>query len=149
MSRPLCPRWPRIVGDSSRVFFFSSFLLRPVHQVDANIIVWEQKGADDNDNQLWSYDDGFLTNKKSGMVLDIRGGDLKADKEIVQYDRKLTQTLNQRFGYRDGYIYMRADPRLVLDIKGDDTEKGAKVILYQRKSEDNDNQQWEIEPFEA
>lgn len=27
------------------------------------------------------------------------------------------RTLNQRFGYRDGYIYMRADPRLVLDIK--------------------------------
>ena len=23
--------------------------------------------AEDNDNQLWRYDDGFLTNKKSGL----------------------------------------------------------------------------------
>ncbi|KAI9274583.1 ricin B lectin domain-containing protein [Phascolomyces articulosus] len=117
----------------------------------ANLIVYSQKDhdAEDNDNQLWRYDDGFLTNKKSGLVLDVSGGDLKADKDIVQYGRKLTMTGNQRFGLRDGFIYARADPRLVLDIKGGESSEGTQVLLYKRKENDNDNQQWTIELHEA
>ncbi|KAI9476149.1 MAG: ricin B lectin domain-containing protein [Benjaminiella poitrasii] len=114
---------------------------------DSNIIIWPQKGADDNDNQLWRYDDGFLINKKSDLVMDIRGGDLKSDTLIVQYDRKMTMAHNQRWGYRDGYIYCLADPRLVLDIKGGGSKEGTKIILYKRKDTDNENQQWVIEPF--
>ncbi|KAI7851067.1 ricin B lectin domain-containing protein [Circinella umbellata] len=117
----------------------------------ANLIMYSQKDhdAEDNDNQLWRYDDGFLTNKKSGLVLDISGGDLKADKDIVQYGRKLTMTGNQRFGYRDGFIYARADPRLVLDIKGGEDAEGTRVLLYKRKESENENQQWIVEPLEA
>ncbi|KAI7901544.1 ricin B lectin domain-containing protein [Cokeromyces recurvatus] len=114
---------------------------------DSSVIIWPQKGSDDNDNQLWRFDDGFLINKKSNLVMDIRGGDLKSDKPIVQYDRKMTMAHNQRWGYRDGYIYCLADPRLVLDIKGGGSKEGTKVILYKRKENDNDNQQWIIEPF--
>ncbi|CAO3617942.1 unnamed protein product [Cunninghamella echinulata] len=55
----------------------------------ASIIMWTQKSSD-NYNQLWRWDDGFLTNMKSKLVLDIRGGDLKEGSSIVQFGRKLT-----------------------------------------------------------
>ncbi|KAG1446551.1 hypothetical protein G6F46_011587 [Rhizopus delemar] len=99
---------------------------------DSNIIIWPQKPDDDNDNQLWRAEDGFLINKRSQLVMDIRGGDLKAH--------------NQRFGYRDGYIYCLADPRLVLDIRGGGSKEGTKIILYKRKESDNQNQLWTIIP---
>ncbi|KAG0169662.1 hypothetical protein DFQ30_003331 [Apophysomyces sp. BC1015] len=103
----------------------------------AKLIIWPQKETG-NDNQLWRYDNGFLTNKNSTM------GNLKSDTQIVQYDRKTTTTYNQRWGYRDGFVYVLADPRLVLDIKGDNDKEGTSVILYARKDKDNENQQWRI-----
>ncbi|KAI8888786.1 carbohydrate-binding module family 13 protein [Backusella circina FSU 941] len=114
---------------------------------DSNVIIWPQKPSNDQENQLWRYDDGFLTNKKSGLVMDIRGGDLQAEKTIVQYERKMTMAHNQRFGYRDGFIYCLADPRLVLDIKGGGKKDGTKIILYKRKDSHNDNQKWDIIPI--
>ncbi|KAI8074123.1 ricin B lectin domain-containing protein [Gongronella butleri] len=108
---------------------------------DANIILWQQK-MHDNDNQLWSFEDGFLVNYKS------QRGDLKSDSAIVQYAKKQTKTHNQRFGYRDGYIYALADPRLVFDIKGGSDKQGTRLIIYKKKSSDHDNQQWVLEPFE-
>ncbi|KAG0170517.1 hypothetical protein DFQ28_001979 [Apophysomyces sp. BC1034] len=115
---------------------------------DTAVVIWPQKG-NDNDNQLWRYEDGFLVNKKSNLVLDIRGGDLKPDRAVIQYDRKMTMAHNQRWGYRDGFVYILADPRLVLDIKasGGSDRDGAKVILYTRKDDDNENQKWTIVPF--
>ncbi|KAI8087754.1 ricin B lectin domain-containing protein [Gilbertella persicaria] len=114
---------------------------------DSNIIIWPQKHGEDKDNQLWRAEDGFLVNKKSNLVIDVRGGDLLSDKPIVQYDRKITMAHNQRWGYRDGYVYVLADPRLVLDIKGGGNKDGTKIILYKRKDTDNQNQQWTIEPY--
>lgn len=98
---------------------------------------------------------------------------MKAEKKIQQYDRKSTRyvycielgggliatyissfiiiiirTHNQRWGYRDGFIYSRADPRIVLDIKGDDEDEGTKVMTSKRKLEDNANQQWILEPVD-
>ncbi|ORZ20456.1 ricin B lectin domain-containing protein [Absidia repens] len=112
----------------------------------AHIIIWQQKTGEDRDNQLWSFENGFLINKKSSLVLDIDGGDLKAEKKLQQFDRKATRTHNQRWGFRDNFIYSRADPRIVLDIKGGDEDEGTRVITYKRKTEDNSNQQWTIEP---
>ncbi|SAM02374.1 hypothetical protein [Absidia glauca] len=106
------------------------------------------KTGEDSDNQLWRFENGFLINKKSDLVLDIEGGDLKVEKKILQYDRKHTRAHNQRWGYRDGFVYIRADPRIVLDIKGEDEDEGTKVITFKRKLEDNADQQWIIEPVE-
>ncbi|KAG2230468.1 hypothetical protein INT48_003016 [Thamnidium elegans] len=93
--------------------------------VDSNVIIWPKKDTDDNDNQLWRSEDGFLINKKSN----------------------LGKAHNQRFGYRDGFIYCLADPRLVLDIKGGGSKEGTKVILYKRKETDFENQQWDLIPI--
>lgn len=50
-------------------------------------------------------------------VLDIRGGDIKRDKAIIQYARKPGLAHNQRWKYKDGYIFSAASPHLVLDIR--------------------------------
>ncbi|KAI8096635.1 ricin B lectin domain-containing protein [Halteromyces radiatus] len=115
---------------------------------DANIVLWPQK-MNDNHNQLWRYEDGFLLNMKSKLALDVRGGDLKAETHIVQYGRKITMAHNQRFGYRDGYLYTLADPRLVFDIKGGSDKDGAKLILNKRRHHSHEDQQWTIEPFDT
>ncbi|ORX62783.1 ricin B-like lectin [Hesseltinella vesiculosa] len=114
---------------------------------DACIITWPQK-MNDNDNQLWSFENGFLTNYKSKRVLDIRGGDLKSDCAVVQYAKKSTKVHNQRFGFRDGYIYVISEPRLVFDIKGGSDKQGTGLIVYKKKTHGHENQQWELEPFE-
>lgn len=63
------------------------------------------------------HEDGFLINKKSGLVVDIRGGDIKKDKLLIQYARKPGLAYNQRWKYQDGYIFPEAAPHLVVDIR--------------------------------
>ncbi|RUP10421.1 ricin B lectin domain-containing protein, partial [Jimgerdemannia flammicorona] len=79
----------------------------------------EEDSTPDNDNQLWSYKDGYLINKQSG------------------HDAN-----NQRWGTKHGFIYLHAKPDLMLDIRGGSTDDGAKIILWRRKNEDNNNQKW-------
>ncbi|KAI7903298.1 ricin B lectin domain-containing protein [Cokeromyces recurvatus] len=116
----------------------------------ARIIVWPKK-TKNCDNQLWTYDNGYLINKNSGMVLDVQGGILESDKPIIQYKRKMTEEAdNQRWFYReDGFIYPQSTPNLVLDIRGNWTKPGTVVLLYERKYEDNLNQLWDLVPCET
>ncbi|KAF7721513.1 hypothetical protein EC973_004539 [Apophysomyces ossiformis] len=116
----------------------------------AKVIVWPKKEVD-NDNQLWMYDHGFLINKNSGLVLDVQGGVLESDKQVIQYKRKMLEDAqNQRWYYReDGFIYPQVDPNLVLDIRGNWTKPGTVVLLYERKYEDNENQLWDLIPYES
>lgn len=84
-------------------------------------------------------------------MLDIRGGNLKENMPIIQYDRKLTADAhNQQFGYsKDGHIYVLVEPHMVLDIRGAAVEDGSRVILYHKKPPidgDNLNQLWDLIP---
>ncbi|KAI7847314.1 ricin B lectin domain-containing protein [Circinella umbellata] len=114
----------------------------------AKIVVWPKKESD-NDNQLWMYDHGYLINKNSGLVLDIQGGVLENDKQVIQYKRKMIEDAqNQRWYYReDGFIYPQVNPNLVLDIRGNWTKPGTVVLLYNRKYSDNENQLWDLVPY--
>ncbi|KAG2198890.1 ricin B lectin domain-containing protein [Mucor mucedo] len=114
----------------------------------AKVVVWPKK-TKDMDNQLWMYDHGYIINKNSGMVLDVQGGMLENDKQIIQYKRKMIEDAqNQRWYYReDGVIYPQVNPNLVLDIRGNWTKPGTVVLLYNRKYEDNLNQLWDLIPF--
>ncbi|CEG76439.1 hypothetical protein RMATCC62417_11336 [Rhizopus microsporus] len=87
-------------------------------------------------------------NKKSGKVLDVRGGPLVDNAWICQYDRKLVADAhNQRWGYSKGYVYVLADPHMVLDVKGNSTLDGTRVILYHKKfGYDNTHQLWDLIP---
>jgi hypothetical protein len=110
--------------------------------------VWPKK-TKDIDNQLWMYDHGYIINKNSGMgklgilmlyeklywnflsiVLDVQGGILESDKQIIQYKRKMVEDAqNQRWYYReDGVIYPQTNPNLVLDIRVSLLYKAMKLL---------------------
>ncbi|KAI9281172.1 ricin B lectin domain-containing protein [Sporodiniella umbellata] len=114
----------------------------------AKVLVLPKK-TKDNDSQLWMYDHGYIINKNSGMVLDVRGGILESDKEVIQYRRKMLEDAqNQRWYYReDGIIYPQVNPNLVIDIRGNWTKPGTAVLLYDRKYSDNLNQLWDLVPY--
>ncbi|KAI8881261.1 carbohydrate-binding module family 13 protein [Backusella circina FSU 941] len=112
---------------------------------DSNIIIWPQKLVD-SINQLWMHEEGFLINKKSGLVIDIRGG-IERDKLIIQYARKPGLATNQRWKYQDGFIFPAASPNLVLDIKNGEYKNGNNVFLN-AKSLSSQSQQFIIQPFE-
>ncbi|ORE15077.1 hypothetical protein BCV71DRAFT_186088 [Rhizopus microsporus] len=96
-------------------------------------------------NKLWQFENGFLINKSSSLVLDIIGGDLRVGQKVNLWGRKKTMTHNQRWGIRDGYIYALADPRLVLDLEV--TYEGTHIVTNSRRVENNDLQQWTLIPF--
>ncbi|CAO3666681.1 unnamed protein product [Rhizopus stolonifer] len=112
---------------------------------DTHIIIWPQKMVD-SINQLWMHEEGFLINKKSGLVLDIRGG-IERDKVIIQYARKPGLAHNQRWKYENGYIFIASNPNLVLDIKGGEYKNGSTVFLNVRNTH-SQTQQFLIQPFE-
>ncbi|CEG68789.1 hypothetical protein RMATCC62417_04981 [Rhizopus microsporus] len=112
----------------------------------ANIIVWPQK-FQDSDNQLWSFVNGRLINKKSGHALDISSSAFKKDKTIVQKKVKASKQ-SQEWVYDQGFICSKEYPTLVLDIRGDSAKGGAQILLYKRKETDNLNQQWHFEPYQ-
>ncbi|KAI9318934.1 hypothetical protein BX666DRAFT_2025281 [Dichotomocladium elegans] len=80
-------------------------------------------------------------------VLDIRGGDIKRDKPIIQYARKPGLAYNQRWMYQDGYICSKSMPNLVVDIRGGEFAEAAQIFLNV-KDPASRTQQWLIEPFE-
>ncbi|OBZ86293.1 hypothetical protein A0J61_05657 [Choanephora cucurbitarum] len=112
-----------------------------------------EEKADGDESQLWAYDNGFLACKKSllaywdenqsWILMEILG-DLKAESKLLQYNRKKTMAHNQRWGFRQGFIYASADPRLVLTAKPEESA----VVVSLRVMEDNDPQQWTLEPYE-
>ncbi|KAI9303989.1 ricin B lectin domain-containing protein [Cunninghamella echinulata] len=112
---------------------------------DSNIIVWPQK-FEDSDNQLWSYVNGRLINKKSNHAVDIRSSAFKKDKVIVQNKQK-DKNQSQYWSFDQGFICSQEYPSMVFDIKGDSEKGGAQVLLYKRKESDNLNQKWYIEPY--
>lgn len=61
----------------------------------------------------------MLNDDSSFTVLDVQGGILESDKQIIQYRRKMIEDAhNQRWYYReDGFIYPQVNPNLVLDIR--------------------------------
>ncbi|KAI9013821.1 hypothetical protein CLU79DRAFT_392659 [Phycomyces nitens] len=94
------------------------------------------------------YEDGFIINKKSGLVLDIRGGELKKDKLLIQYSRKPGLAQNQRWSYEEGFIFPTAAPHLVMDIRGGDYRETSGIYLNE-KDITIPTQRWLIEPFET
>ncbi|KAG2207081.1 hypothetical protein INT46_003616 [Mucor plumbeus] len=116
------------------------------NKAGSKLVVRTKEDESNLDNQLWTFEHGYLVSKKTSFVVDIEGGDLRSDKRLLQFDRKKTMAHNQRWGIRDGFIYPVADPRLVLSAKED---SGSEVTVTYRKEEENDLQQWYLESFEG
>ncbi|KAI8142623.1 hypothetical protein BJV82DRAFT_615525 [Fennellomyces sp. T-0311] len=109
----------------------------------------------ERDSQLFIHQNGFLTNKLTGHVLDIdRAGTFMAiftgEQHLFLDGMKEADSADdQRFGYdpEHGYIYTLSDPQTVFDIKGNDDDEKSRVMVYKRKNDVSEakNQLWTIE----
>ncbi|KAG2173246.1 hypothetical protein INT43_004620 [Umbelopsis isabellina] len=108
--------------------------------VDANICLWDKKEVD-NVNQLWAFEKGFISNKKSGLVMDIRGGEIAPRKHIIQYTRKGAFARNQEWTFVDGAICPASNVRLAMDIEANTASAGVNIVLN-RRDVNRPSQQW-------
>jgi hypothetical protein len=102
-------------------------------------------------NQLWRFEDGYIINANSAKALDISGGEMELESEIIQYSQKsIQEAANQRWIMdEEGYICCDARPDLVLDIKEAEDDDAVPVILYEkREGEVASNQRWILVPYE-
>ncbi|KAF9195071.1 hypothetical protein BGZ50_005292, partial [Haplosporangium sp. Z 11] len=95
--------------------------------------------------QLWRFEDGYIINRRTGMVLDVNMAVLKAGSRIIQWTRKDTNNINQQWAVSNGFIHLKSDPNLVLDVDGDGTRDGARISLGERKEKKNLDQRWTFE----
>ncbi|KAF9954970.1 hypothetical protein BGZ72_004124, partial [Mortierella alpina] len=95
--------------------------------------------------QLWCYKDGYIINRRTGMVLDVYQGSLKAGSRIIQWSQKSESNANQQWAVSNGFIHLKSQPNLVLDVDGDGTRDGARIALNERKDKKNLDQRWTFE----
>ncbi|KAF9950314.1 hypothetical protein BGZ70_001429, partial [Mortierella alpina] len=95
--------------------------------------------------QLWCYKDGYIINRRTGLVLDVYQGSLKAGSRIIQWSQKSESNENQLWAVSNGFIHLKSQPNLVLDVDGDGTRDGARIALNERKDKRNLDQRWTFE----
>lgn len=113
----------------------------------ASVILWSRNNKS---NQIWSYDEGFIVNKNSGLVLEIsgyeNGGNITPGSKLVQAERRdQPSSINQLWAYNYQYI-MPYDPKVVLAAQDDNIQAGSLIVVD--KSVDfpnNIRQQWSFE----
>ncbi|CEG67486.1 hypothetical protein RMATCC62417_03911 [Rhizopus microsporus] len=92
--------------------------------------------------QLWTHKDGFLFNKASGLVLDVRGGCIVDGSELCQYKQKSEGYENQQWGLSvEGFIHAKTHKDKVLAIDAQSGET-ANLVLASRKTPDHEEQRW-------
>ncbi|KAI9498238.1 hypothetical protein BDB00DRAFT_801725 [Zychaea mexicana] len=125
-------------------------------KVGSHIVMATKKPeSPERDSQLFIHQNGFLTNKLTGHVLDIdRSGTFMAiftGEEHLFLDgmKEADDAEDQRFAYdiEHGFIYSLADPKTVFDIKGSKEEESGRVMVYKRKEDLSEatNQLWTLE----
>ncbi|KAI7902030.1 uncharacterized protein BX663DRAFT_511486 [Cokeromyces recurvatus] len=72
---------------------------------------------------------------------------VERNKTIIQYARKPGLAHNQRWTFKDGYIFPTSAPHLVLDIKNSEFKNGNTIYLN-AKNLHSKTQKWIIQPFE-
>ncbi|KAI8644598.1 hypothetical protein BD408DRAFT_441591 [Parasitella parasitica] len=92
--------------------------------------------------QLWKFNDGFLINKASNLVLDVRGGCIEKGSELCQYKQKQEGFENQQWGLTvEGFIHAKTHKNMVLAISNrKDTDSN--VFLTDKKTPDHEEQRW-------
>ncbi|ORE07943.1 hypothetical protein BCV72DRAFT_261795 [Rhizopus microsporus var. microsporus] len=124
---------------------------KPVGSGSKVVTAPKKEQKPERDTQLWIHQDGFLTNKFTGLVLDI--GKAKTFKAIFTGEEALfvdemkteENANDQRFGFSNGYLYPLSEPNNVVDIRKSNAEAGADIIIHVKKEEDAFNQLWELE----
>ncbi|RCI07331.1 hypothetical protein CU098_005261 [Rhizopus stolonifer] len=93
--------------------------------------------------QLWKHSDGFLINKASNLVLDVRGGCITSGSEICQYKQKKDGFENQQWGLSvEGYIHNKNHKDVVLAVSSTNKKDHLPVLLANKKTPDHSEQRW-------
>ncbi|KAL0073486.1 carbohydrate-binding module family 13 protein [Phycomyces blakesleeanus] len=126
----------------------------------ARIIMKERQAkSPERDSQLWIHQNGFLTNKMTGLVLDINRSPsfmaiFNGENHLYLDQMKEEDTAHdQRFAFEEetGFIYSLHNENIVFDIRKAEVAEGGRVIVYKRKgiSEDSSkkplHQYWSVE----
>lgn len=98
----------------------------------ARAIVWHRKSSS-SANQLWKYDDGFLVNKNSGLVLEVvgyqGGGSIAPGTPVAQARRReKPENLNQLWAYNHEML-MPYDPKVTLSARDGNFAAGTEVVV--------------------
>ncbi|KAI9498745.1 hypothetical protein BDB00DRAFT_799332 [Zychaea mexicana] len=124
------------------------------------VMAQKREESPERDSQLWIHQNGFLTNKATGLVLDINPAEsfiaiFTKEKRMYLDGMKEADAANdQRFGFESepGFIYQLSEPKNVLDIRHELSEVDARLMIYKRKEypehegkETKKNQLWDIE----
>lgn len=116
-------------------------------QEGASVILWTRTS---NPNQLWTYDSGFLINKNSGLVLEVKGyedgGAITPGTILVQAKRRdPPQSINQLWAYNYEYL-MPYDPKVGICAQGDNLQVGSLAVVDRFVDFPNNiRQQWAFE----
>ncbi|KAI9476203.1 MAG: hypothetical protein EXX96DRAFT_540747 [Benjaminiella poitrasii] len=115
----------------------------------------KKEGKPERDSQLWIHQNGFLTNKAIGLVMDI--GKSKKFMDIftghehlfVDVMKHEDSANDQRFGYSSehGHIYTLSEVDQVVDIRKREMEAGATIMMYKKAEvlEEGLNQLWDLQ----
>ncbi|CAG8501603.1 10659_t:CDS:2 [Paraglomus occultum] len=113
---------------------------------DATIVIKEQRFGLDADSQLWSFDDGFLVNKASGKVLELKGGYIRRLHwtYLCQWDRRSSPAPPAQLWHTsNNFISTKVADNFVIEIMDNS------VVVWKQKDGDNLNQKWTFEPMMA
>jgi len=94
--------------------------------------------------QLWRYEDGYIINRRTGMVLDAADNSLKSGTRLIQWTRKTEGNANQQWTVDNGFIHLKGNANLVLDVDGDGTRDGARIAIGERKDKKNLDQRCKL-----
>ncbi|KAL1935946.1 hypothetical protein VTP01DRAFT_80 [Rhizomucor pusillus] len=89
------------------------------------------------------FPDGFffIRCKNAEMALDVEGGGMLNDFNIIIWRQKMVDSINQLWMHEDGFLINRKSG-LVLDIRGGDIKRDKAIIQYARKPGLAHNQRW-------
>ncbi|KUO00064.1 RICIN domain-containing protein [Streptomyces caeruleatus] len=114
----------------------------------ASVILWPRK-ADGYDNQLWKYDQGFLVNKASGLVVEVPGyeggGNIQPGTPVAQGERReRPDNLNQLWA--ENYRHMMPyDPKVTLWGEGGNVSLPGTRVVVDTSFSNEVTQEWEFE----
>lgn len=111
----------------------------------SSVIIWDRKGIN-YDNQLWSYDSGFLINKSSGLILEVpgyeEGGSITPGTGLViNTRREQPKNINQLWAYNYNYI-IPYDPKVSLCGKDSDVNTNGNIIVVDNLIHGEVTQEW-------
>lgn len=96
--------------------------------------------------QLWRYrDDGCLVNFDTDYVIDVAGGKLFSNADVIQWSPKFLRSSrkNQMWGLSvNGHLHPQSNSDLVLSSIGNHAKEGAELKLMKRGDLSLDYQQW-------